>query len=590
VASFPKDIAIPTSPAEPVRFAATELATYLRRMGAGEVRISERQLPAHWLVLGGTVTPDSPPSTSLDGFCIRPTSDGAVITAESTRGVLYGVYRLLQQYGCRWALHRMDERVPVLASLPPVPVTISSPRFEVRGYSADIMTWHYGDSHLLAEHLRDDGDFIDWMAKSGANVFQWIRHPIDTQFAIPELLPELRRRGIDVEYGGHVIPILVPRDLFPDDPTLFPESAAGVRTALGNVCVSNPRGLVLVAENAVACVREHPELTALHVWGADLWGGGWCRCTSCRTLTAQDQSLRLCNVVGRALGDAGMPRRVCYLAYHDTLEPDLQERADESVVIEFAPRERCYGHSLNDQACATNRRYRDALERYADLFGGRVRIFEYYADAILFCGCAVPLCDVIAADLDFYHSLGVREITNLQFGSFSLWAYPVNFLLFAAATWRPDAHSDRVREQYGERFGALQPAVADCLGRLERIMRGVVTYGDIRRPPKNAERAAALRPSLDNAIADLMTLSSALPHAATDRRVSGLGALVEYNRRVLQAVRLQLDGRASASDYEAALEILRNVNPGLLGVWGREDLPRIHAYHSAALGSPRGAQ
>ena len=80
----------------------------------------------------------------------------------------------------------------------------------------------------------------------------------------------------------------------------------------------------------------------------------------------------------------------------------------------------------------TNRRYAAALERYVELFDGRARLFEYYGDAILFAGCAVPMARVIDADLDYYQRLGIREITMLQFGAFSRWAYPLNFVTFAA--------------------------------------------------------------------------------------------------------------------------------------------------------------
>ena len=54
--------------------------------------------------------------------------------------------------------------------------------------------------------------------------------------------------------------------------------------------------------------------------------------------------------------------------------------------FEWAPRERCYSHAIDDPACAINPRYFDSLKRYIDIFEGRGHVFEYYADAILFGG------------------------------------------------------------------------------------------------------------------------------------------------------------------------------------------------------------
>jgi len=514
-----------------------------------------------------------------------PVSPAALVQGGSGRAVLHGVYALLAQLGCRWSLHgRAHEQVPRLTALPPITPQQVTPRFNVRGYSADIMTWHYGDRAQLAEHLTADHEFVDWMGKSAANAFLFIRHPFDTQLTIPELLADFARRGIDLEYGGHVIPLLLPREQFGQHPEYFPQSVEGARSEFGNLCTASRTAMRIATENAVHYVREYPELHVLHIWGADLWAGGWCHCGECRSATAQDQSLRLCNAVAEALAAQGMARSVCYIAYHDTLEPNLTGRPAPNVVVEYAPRERCYGHALDDGTCRTNRRYREALERYVELFDGRVRIFEYYADAILFCGCAVPLGEVIAGDLDFYHRLGIREITNLQFGSFSLWAYPLNFLAYAAATQAPCADVSAIRHRYAGEFGTHADLVAQTFADLEAVMREIVTYGDIRRPPKPPEQAQQLRPRVERALERLAPLVDRLAPASSDAVISALQALLRYNRAMLTGVRSELGAAAdAAAHYDDALAIMRTVDRRFTGLWGAVNLPVIHAYHSSGL-------
>ena len=394
--------------APPVAFAAQELRRYLAAITGVALPI----VSAAWLRDSNALVVGAPAGTSappLRGFRVLPEAERIVLSAATPRLLLDAVYALLEQLGCRWSLHGPEEEVvPRLVgeTLDVTPIEHASP-FTVRGYTSDIMTWHYTQAEHFHDRLPDDRAFIDWMGKTGANAFFYIRHPFDTQLTIPELLPEFARRGIALEYGGHVMPLLLPRALFTAHPEYFPASPDGKRADHGNLCTSDATALATLSANAVEYVHAYPEMSVLHIWGADLWDGGWCHCAACAPFNAQDQSLRVCNAVARALADAGMARRVCYLAYHDTLEAAFTLAPEPDVVAEFAPRERCYGHALNDPECTTNRRYAAALERYVERFAGRVRLFEYYGDAILYFGCAVPLTAVIAADLAYYQRLGL---------------------------------------------------------------------------------------------------------------------------------------------------------------------------------------
>src|SRR5439155_653370 len=215
--------------------------------------------------------------------------------------------------------------------------------------------------------------------------FLFIRHANDTQWVIPELARELARRGLDLEGGGHVLVELLPRALFAAHPEYFPCAPGGGRFDLGNVCTASPGALAVVRERAQAARAALPGATDFHLWGLDLAGGGWCACPRCNGLSPADQALAACNAVADTLGPGG---RVFHLAYHDTLEPPRAVRPDLRVWAEFAPRERCYAHALDDPACATNAAYRRALDAHLELFVGRVHVFEYYGDAILFGGRA----------------------------------------------------------------------------------------------------------------------------------------------------------------------------------------------------------
>jgi hypothetical protein len=570
----------------PTIFAAQELQRYLHRMSGMQVRIAGDGV-ANTLVVGTPASPQHVLPADRNAFVIAPEASRITLRAGSPRALLSAVYALLERFGCRWSLpDAADEPVPRLDGRIELERIEHTPRFAVRGYASDIMTWHYTQPEHFNDRLDDDRAFIDWMGKSGANAFLYIRHPFDTQLTIPELLPDFERRGIDLEYGGHIMPLLLPRELYRDHPDYFPAARAGARSDHGNLCTSNPAALMTASSNAAQYVRDHPEMSVVHIWGADLWEGGWCHCAACAPASVQDQSLRVCNAVARGLGEAGVARPVCYLAYHDTLDAELTVCPHEHVFVEFAPRERCYGHALDDPACATNRRYAAALERYVELFSGRVRLFEYYGDAILFFGCSVPLTEVIAADMDYYARLGVPGVTMLQFGRYSLWAYPLNFLAYAAAS-RGRCEPARIRRDHCARFPAHAAAATALFGEVENIMRAVVTYGDIRRPPAATDAARQVLASVDMALPDLVRVSEQLAALGGDA-LAAQATLVRYTHRVLGAVRQQLQDtlaghpRDAEPQYTAALRALDAVEPRFKGLWGSVDLPVIHSFFALA--------
>lgn len=575
-------IAADAAPAE--RWAAEELQRYLQRLTGAKPIIEPAPALAPHAIGIGTLGSSPQSSTASDATTheISASSHGIGLGGGSPRALLNAVYALLEQLGCRWSLHGPDEE-HVPQSLPET-VEITAQRrsapFNVRGYCADIMTWHYTQPEHFHDRLHDDRRFIDWMGKSGANTFFFIRHPFDTQLTIPELLPDFARRGIDVEYGGHVLPLLLPRDLFAAHPDYFPTSPQGDRSDTGNLCTSSRGALSTVSSNAASYVRDYPEMTALHIWGADLWKGGWCRCSSCQPISPQDQSLRVCNAVAGGLSTAGLSRPVCYLAYHDTLDADLSEKPAAEVVCEFAPRERCYAHAMNDPQCETNRRYAAALERYVEAFDGRVRLFEYYGDAILFFGCAVPLTQVIAADMQYYRSLGIRDVLMLQFGHYSVWAYPLNFLSFAAAADGIDPSAGH--RDYCARFSREQSAAQNAFAELESVLQTLVTYGDIRLKPRKPDALQRLQISLASALPRLGAIAERL-EACSNPELRSQAMLLRYTQAVFGGIEHEIHSGGNADTiYADALRLLESVDRRFKGLWGELDLPIIHSFFSAA--------
>jgi hypothetical protein len=575
----------------PVVFAADELARYLARMfGHEPARHTVRGAPPTCICLapaGGA--PAEHPLPADHEYAVAPAGDALVLTATTPRALLAAAYALLAAAGCRWSpFGAAEEHVPeAREARRHVPALAARPAFARRVYAADVSTWHLTMPERLADRLPRDAAFVDWMAKSGATGFQFIRHANDADWIVPEVAAELGRRGLEVEGGGHALVELLPRALFATHPEYFPLAPDGQRSDLGNACASSRDALAVVTARARIARAHIPGAAGFHLWGLDLLGGGWCACAGCAALSPSDQALRVCN----AAAD-GLDGRVFHLAYHDTLEAPRTVRPHPRVWAEFAPRERCYAHALDEPSCATNRPYRSALEAHLEWFDGRVEVFEYYGDAILFGGCAVPLTRVVAGDLAYYARAGVRGVSCLTFGRYSLWAYGVNHEAFARGVLDPAAVAGSPAA-YCARYGRSAAPMQRYLALLERAMAAVVTDGDVLLPAVDRERTP-----LASLVAEAPVLRALLAEAARDveanERVTTDARFLDYTLDALTALDRWLGAGDDATAARALAELshapraFAGLGTDVTGTWGAHDLEITHHFFAAALRARRG--
>lgn len=527
--------------------------------------------------------------------------DGSiVIRAGTERGLIHAAANLLEKLGAQFppgvapSYPRIDSAR--VGALEPWRVT---PAFKRRAFVSDIMTWNYNFADRLDLHLRHDREFIPWMARRGINAFSYIRHAHDTRLKIDEIAPLLRERGLDAEYGGHVLQLLLPRDRFAEHPEYFPAGADGVRIARGNLCVSDPDAVAIVRAGALAYVREHPENRLLHIWGADVWRGAWCRCARCRELPPQIQYMDVVNAIAGALADDSDAPPIAYLAYHDTIDPHPGLKPLDNVWFEWAPRERCYSHAIDDPACEINPRYLESLKRYIEIFNGRGHVFEYYADAILFCGLGFATPAVVARDLRAYRRLGIASISCLTFGAYSVMAYPVNLEAFVRGSRDPDFEPDTTLVDLAAgRHPRCAPEMAAAYRAVERASKLCLDYGDVMRTVMPPEKAVRKRDELREAALTFNEAIAAADRIATslDNRLADaekdlwryssdvLAGLSDYLGALGQAgADRRIRGEAAVAKVAGAIERIRGIDPEIKGTWGAYDLEWIREIWLSAL-------
>ena len=429
-------------------FAAEELAKYYARI-TGDIILRHTSLfpektpivlgsPAFVQKVLGIEVPTS--QLRYDGYWILSDSQKIAVSGLEKRSVLYGVYRLLEDVGCKWMFPgREGEVVPAIKHLQfKQGEIIDNPDFEVRASTDDTKMDEIPDSYVI-ETLEK----FDWAGKNRLNTyFQGCNMFNGDMYLRPLIMRELNKRGFRLEVGGHSTWVYVRRELFGEKPELFRE-VDGVRRADGNFCSSNPEAVQMVVDGVGNLIRQVPAIECFHLWFEDTFGGSWCECEKCKHLTPAQQMM---NVI-RAVALAYPQLHVDFILYHDSSDvSSITQQLPPNVSAYYAPRERCYAHRLADPNCARNGVYYDQAKHAREVFAS-IYPFEYWTDMILFNKMGVNLQRTMHEDLLDYKDLGVNDITLLMFNRYSWFAYKLSMATFARHTWSMDCDYMAVRKE-----------------------------------------------------------------------------------------------------------------------------------------------
>jgi hypothetical protein len=433
-------------------FAAQQLQQYLHTIGGAPVAVGPASAPHH-VFLG-----DLPPRVSAaqagelraeverlseDGFLIRSLGPDVVILGKGSRGVLYGAYAFLEQEGVRWYFPgKQYEIVPhhPLAWNPSLKIA-ESPAFPKR------ILFYWPNNYSSVD------DWIDFCAKVRLNrvMFHYTWPAMDWYLPLQSrLLPELRQRGLEIEVGGHFLSTFLPRTLFPQHPDWFRRNEQGVRVNDFNLNPFNQEALNYLADGATDYLSKMPEASLFHLWADDISDGGWSHESGKESYTPSDQALLVSNYLVKKLRERLPHANLAYLAYKDTVYPTQVVKPEAGLVYFYAPRERCYGHALNDPACDLNRKYAAALEKGLPAFEPQnAEVFEYYADEILYENMTnPPLTEVLSGDMRYYRQLGIPAVGALMTNTSNFVTPMANMFLYPQALWNPERNLTNSLDEY----------------------------------------------------------------------------------------------------------------------------------------------
>ena len=340
-------IAVAENADDCIMTAAEEMQTYIEKIsGARLPVISENQLAdgAKAVVLGETelekeITQVDRTAIGADGFLLYSDGNYLLIAGGDSRGTLYGVYTLLEDYlGVRWF----------------------TPELEVVPESMDVIV----DANLnktvqpsFAIRRNDTAGTSDaYRARTKMNV--------SFHYEMEKFGGALTYVLWDVTFDK-----LVPDALFAEHPEYFALSADGKRTT-DHVCVSHPEVLTVAVENArKAILADTKNAKYIHIGQKD--NSNYCLCESCTALyekygSVSAPTILFTNAFADALDDEFPDFTFTFYAYGETDRPpaDLTLKCNPNVVpVLCGLHKACRSHPLTE--CGAQ----DGNETFMNLYG-----------------------------------------------------------------------------------------------------------------------------------------------------------------------------------------------------------------------------
>ena len=455
----------------PVRFAAEELQKYVKAISGAELPITGRAQGDRVILVteGKSLDRDlARLKTRLagrgeDGYLMYSQGRQLILAGNSPRAALYAVYHFLEKYlGCGWCAPG-DDTVPRCdrIEIPSLDETVAPPAFSMR----QIILFPYGGPWLKKNNL----PHTDWLAKNRMNwahpapngPYSWERNQ-----SRQVLVPEVERRGLYLEVGGHTFNTWIPADRYAaDHPEYFAVKRDGSRAtdgtdvSRGGLCISNPELVKTLAGNIIRWLDENPEVDAVDLWHNDTARDLFCRCPHCTPPAPQGVPpevaytrtyIQFCNQVADLVGRRHPRVLVNALAYgQTTVCPADAPRAHDQILLGLC----LFPRPSQRTMCPLETSPQDLDEKLrAQLLAWpkvakNFYVYEYYTIGESYQRWS--MVSMICEDLRYFHKLGIQGISSDQWGPG--W-YPLNMYAFARLTWNPGLTRDEIISDFCARY------------------------------------------------------------------------------------------------------------------------------------------
>ena len=469
-----------------VVYAAEELRDFTERMTGARLEIvtDAGSLPQKAIVLGRTRYGFPPASRALgeEGFRLVAQPPHLLVVGSDVRGVLYGVYELLERFGgCRWyaAGHTVVPACTVF-SVPDALDETQVPAFLCR----DV-------------HWRDylDGDFASRNRANG------------TLNGLKE-----RHGGNTWRFGGglgncHTFNTLLPPSRYFESHPEYYSLVGGRRLKdRTQLCLTNPDVLRLVTSNVLERIRRDPGARFFGVSQND-WNN-WCECPSCKAVDEEERShagtmIRFVNAVAEAVEREFPDKIIETLAYQYTRHAPAKTRPRRNVIPCLCSIECDFARPLEESPCPENVAFLKDVEAWR-----RQTDCLYVWDYVTNFRCyphPFPNVRTLQANVRFFRDSGVKMLfeqgaTQGRHAGFA----EVKGWLLAKWMWNPDLPLEPLLDDFfNGYYGKAAPFVRAVFDEANR-REAAYAAADVSHTMKIYEDVTALscRKALDDAFVE----------------------------------------------------------------------------------------
>ena len=422
-------IATPPNASPSTLYAGEELQRFLSEITGAKVAVVNNypNAPENAIVVGEVRGAETllegvdVASLGAEGYVIRSDAHRVVIAGNQQRGILYGVYGLLEDHlGCRWFTPDVS-RIPKKPNLtiPPLDERVIPPLEYREPFVSDCQ----------------DGD---WAARNRMN-------------SSAARLEE--KHGGKVTYFGfvHTFEGLVPPDQYYDQHPEYFSLVDGKRLKENSqLCCTNPDVVRLVTEEVRKRMAEHPEATVFSVSQNDRQN--YCQCEACTSLAEAEGSqiapvLSLVNQVAAAVAAEFPDKLIDTLAYQYTRKAPKTMRPAPNVVIRLCSIECCFAHPFEDCDSEENQAFVKDVEDWSKVCD-RLWVWNYDTSFSNYF-TPFPNLRVRNDNIRFYADHNVtgifeQDVYTTLHGELS----PLSGYLNAKFLWNPDYDEDTAMDEF----------------------------------------------------------------------------------------------------------------------------------------------
>lgn len=431
------------SPSE--NYAAEELRDYTEKMTGVKIPVvtDAIPMPSRSILLGETaytakVLGQKDCSSALsklgeDGFCLAAKGRHLVVLGSRKRGVLYGVYEILERFGgCGW-YSSWCSKIPERQSL--------------------IVPSDYADVQIPAFLMRepfwyDMNVHRDFSARLRVNGYNHCA-PVPEKFG-----------GDSFRFGGglgscHTFEALLsPEKYFDAHPEYFSEVKEQRLKVRSQLCLTNPDVLEIVTSNVLARIRKDPQAKFYGVSQNDWYN--YCECAKCKAVDDEEEShagtmIRFVNAVAERVEKEFPDAIIETLAYQYTRKPPRKTKLRHNVVPCLCTIECDFSRSLPESAYPQNVRFCSDIQGWKTQTD-QLYVWDYVTD---FANYTMPFANVLSlqGNVKYFHDNNVKELFEQgayqgrhgDFAELKAW-------LLAKWMWNPDAPAGELLKDFFEGY------------------------------------------------------------------------------------------------------------------------------------------